>query len=97
MIIRDYLYSDHCLAGFSDIVINLAIKDHQVVLPGLQQVLMNYLKSDFPNLICLSEDLLINIGWNPDVKATMFWKMEDTLHMCLRNPTIYDLAVENAM
>ena len=58
---------------------------------------MNYLKSDFPYLISLSEDLLINIAWNPNVKDLMFFQMEDTLHSVLRNPTIYDLAVDNAI
>jgi len=86
-----------CRGNFNNIVIQNALRNDEVVLPGLQDVLMNYLKSDFPNLIKLSQNLLIDIGWNPAVKKHMWDKIESTFISQFQSVNMYDLTVDKLL
>ena len=45
-IVTDYLSSTYCLDSFSNLVVEQALRNEHTVLPGLYNLLTNYLKTE---------------------------------------------------
>lgn len=98
-IIEDYLISEQGENDLASITIDLALRDDKYTQPGIQKLLMDYLRGpDSPYLEQLSGKTLMNIGWNPYIKDgihdAMVNQMRDKLN---RDPILYDLAIANCL
>jgi len=62
-VISDYLNSNHCLRNFCNIVAVNALQNKDTVLPGLYQVLTNFLATDEIMLSKQLAKVLISVGW----------------------------------
>ena len=51
----------------SNLVVEQVLHNEETVLPGIQTLLMNYLRDDYKNLDNLFSQMLINVGWNDAV------------------------------
>ena len=96
-IINDYLASQYCLGSMSNLVVEQVLHNEETVLPGIQTLLMNYLRDDYKNLDNLFSQMLINVGWNDAVQNAMYKTLNDQVNEQLMGPTIYDLAVINLL
>ena len=96
-IIIDYLSSEYCLDSFSHLVVNQALRNETYVLPGIHDLLINYLHTDFIYLNELFGKMLIDIGWSEPVSNAMYDTMHDQLKQQTMSSTIYDLAVINLL
>ena len=54
------------------------------MVPGLHQLLINYLKEDHVNLENLLGKLLIDVVWMPEVEQAMYGSMKTSLQDNLR-------------
>jgi hypothetical protein len=96
-VISDYLMTEYCTAGLSDIVVQQALRDKKFILPGIYDLLLDYLKADHSNLANMLGPILIDVGWSEMVhslmKSNLAWAAQDSL----QSPTMYDLAITNAI
>ena len=71
-IVNDYLKSNYCLDSFSDLVVNQALRNTVTVVPGIQDLLMRYLKTDRFYLEGLFSQMLTDVCWSEPVKGAMY-------------------------
>ncbi len=79
-VIADYLKTDHCTNALSYIVVHNALKDQVHVLPGLYDLMTDYLRTDHKNLVHLLAPTLIDVGWSDMVRDVMFQTLLQTGH-----------------
>ena len=78
-IVNDYLSSTYCLDSFSNLVVEQALKDGTTVLPGTQDLLMRFLKTEYEYLDGLFGQMLIDVAWCEPVKNAMFATMSNQI------------------
>ena len=96
-VISDYLMTEYCTAGLSDIVVQQALRDKKFILPGIYDLLLDYLKADHANLANMLGPILIDVGWSETVHGLMKSNLALAAQDSLQSPTMYDLAITNAI
>jgi hypothetical protein len=92
-IINDYLESDLCKKQFATLVTEQALQNTEHVVRPLHNILMNYLKTDYPRLLNLSEQLLLNIGNIEQVKYELNTQIHNQICNSLASEYAYSCAI----